>query len=261
MCSKLFDSVIESLLTESNKSVGKIRGGIPDNPSELSFLGNADPDVKKNAEHGFTVVQHHYRTKLKSIVDKWVQKKSSLKEVKDSAFKVMFEYFERAYLYGLRSQAGTRVTPKQFKLKQSQYQWLRKAVDEELDYFLYFIGDSRELATTKINDRIQLYANSLRSMFLAGIVSAVPNFDYYIFEWIIDKKAENCKACQYLQSRAPFTIENLPCTPRDGSTICLFNCKCTLKITKVTKSTYERVRRSSPQKKNLLAQLKKYRGR
>ncbi len=207
-----FKDLIEAILKETNKSVGRIRGGIPEIPSELSQKGYANPSVKKSADHGFKIIKGNYRKALSDLVTDYQENRLVLRKFRENAEKLMRSYFEKAYRYGMMIQAGISSTPKDFQLKQSQYQWIAKAAAEEYKYFESLINDIRT-GNQKVHflSRVDRYVDTLNSIKDAGIVAGTPVEGYVIFRWEVDYDAEHCPGCLYLAEHSPFTRENIPC--------------------------------------------------
>lgn len=65
----------------------------------------------------------------------------------------------------------------------------------------------------------------------------------------------NCEGCLILEANSPYTLNNLPCTPKDGSTQCLSNCKCRLFIDPVSREEFVRVQVSQRPKESLLVDI------
>lgn len=247
---------------QEGKSIGSMRGGLPDAPSTLSQKGSANPNIKKSTAKGFKVVQANYRRKLADLVDDFQKGKRNLKQVEKESLDVIQEYFSKAFRYGLMNQAGILSTPENFPLQQAHYQWLNKASREEFGYFAEFLDDVKK-KKLKMHwlARVDMYVNTLESVFFAGIAAATPKKDaYVIFHWELSD-AEHCDGCVYLAELSPFTREALPSTPRDGATQCFSNCKCDLRPQKVTKEEYDEIAKNLPQRKNIVAQLKRIKER
>lgn len=244
------------------KSVGSMYGGLPDTPSTLSQKGRANPDIKKSTAKGFKVVQANYRRRLADLVDDFQRGKRNLKQAEKESLDLIQEYFNKAFRYGLMNQAGILSTPENFPLQQTHYQWLNKASREEAGYFSDFLDDvKKKKLKTHWLARVDMYVNTLESVFFAGMAAATPKKDaYYIFHWELSD-AEHCDGCVYLAELSPFPRELLPCTPRDGATQCLSNCKCNLRSQKVEKEEYDKLLKDLPQRKNIVAQLKRIRER
>lgn len=237
-----FQLLIESLLGETNKAFGKFRGGAPDVPIDLSQKGRANPSVKRTRDHGFTVIRANYRKVLTAFVEEWMRaKKIAPTAFKREATSILRSYFEKAFRYGMLSKAGIKSTPTTFPLSQSHHNWIAKASEEEYGYLLQFVKDVR-LGKNKLHylNRVDLYVNTLDSIFDAGLVSATPKDGYHLIYWHLNP-GESCEGCIYLSDRSPFTRENLPTTPRSGHTPCLSNCNCELEVKKVSEEEYNKL--------------------
>lgn len=217
-----FQKLMESMLDETNKSFGKFRGGAPEVPSNLSQKGRANPSIKRSRDHGFTVIKANYRKALVGFVEDWLKAKNMAPSVfKREATEIIRSYFNKAFRYGMLSKAGIKASSTTFPLSQGHFTWLTKASDEELSYLSQFVKDTRA-GKNKLHylARIDLYVNTLDSIFDAGLVAATPSDGYHLIYWKLNP-GESCEGCIYLSERSPFTRDNLPTTPRSGHTPCL----------------------------------------
>jgi hypothetical protein len=165
------------------------------------------------------------------------------------------EYFTKAFRYGLLSRGGLKRTPRDLALSAESLRWLNKSSKEEAGYLIRFFFDKDKLSQAQINRRAEMYVKTLESVFTAGRVSATPGNKFIIIHWVINKRAESCPGCIYLNSVSPFTKEVLPCTPKDGTTQCRSNCKCALRFETVDAARYNQVHRTWVTKRLHLARL------
>lgn len=236
-----------------------MRGGIPvDLPAEISQKGRANPSVRNSADRGMNLVKMYYKAKLRELISSWISKKNDVASVKRESQKVIRDYFVKSFQYGMRIQAGVNRTPKSVPISQRHYQWLIKAADQEFEHYLALMDDIRFGRTLQSNrknwqERIEDYGNTLDSIAHAGRVAATP--PNVVIYWEMDEESENCPGCIYLRDHSPYTRDNLPCTPKDGTTQCLSHCNCKLRIVKVSKEEYDRVMVNLTTKKHMLRQL------
>ncbi len=133
------------------------------------------------------------------------------------------------------------------KLTDADVQWLSgKWMPTELAFMKRLLRDARfeRISTLRALQRAKWFANSLDSVFWAGLASSYPSKGTRI-RWKLSR-AEHCPDCISLDAqsrRQPFTIRTLPTTPRAGHTRCKANCKCRLEIVFIPKEASKRVKR------------------
>lgn len=128
--------------------------------------------------------------------------------------------------------------------------WIEKFIDKEFSFWKKFIADV-EAGRGKLdyNKRREMYVQTLGSVYNAGRIIFSPPMTLYYWQTSL---AEHCPHCLYLQSKSPFTKENIPTLPGSGDTKCKSNCKCHLKIEQVPVWKYMKVKKSSPTREELL---------
>ena len=147
-------------------------------------------------------------------------------------------------------------------LSQSDIDWLESAIKSELRYLKKFVDHihSREIdqpGRMKLERRIQMYIDSLNSIFDAGKVSSHPPLT--IFYWVHSADKKVCPECLLLGRFSPYTRDTLPTTPRSGASRCLSNCRCKLYSKIVSETEYQKVHSINYSKKYFLDLLRKSR--
>lgn len=238
-------------LNESNsKAFGKL--DLPPIPEFLSQVGYANPQVKAAAKHAFATLKGRYTTSLTELL---VNKKLAQARREKKATDLIKDYFLRAYRMGMMAGAGIKKTPKNFDLTPAQHQWLNRATKEEVGYFLKFWKDTTGMSYEAVARRIQMYVDTLDSLFTSGSVSVVSQDKPVVIHWVVNHLAEHCVSCLYLEKFGPYTAETLPCVPRDGMQKCRTNCRCTLRFEEVSKARYAQVERKTVTKRQHLSRL------
>ena len=81
------------------------------------------------------------------------------------------------------------------------------------------------ISSKELVRRVNLYMESVDSMFERALELRKEKDGYTLEKWIINPMAENCDDCLALARKGWMPIGSLP-TPSDGSTQCMNNCKC-----------------------------------
>jgi hypothetical protein len=132
--------------------------------------------------------------------------------------------------------------------------WLKTSAEEELAYFTKFLKDVETGAgKMAIEDRVNLYVDSMRSQFDAGRVVGAPPLSVIYWK---TAPAEHCKSCLWLEAHSPWLKENLPTTPKAGITACSIGCKCRIEITQVPYNDYLVLKNNVILRSMALAKLK-----
>ena len=234
-----FEVLVESLaLYESKKSVGSMRGRIPPTHPLLSPHGQPHIDTARSATHGLKTIEGHYRSHLTNLLKRFHRNLKNRARAERDGETLIRSYFQKAYFYGLRIQAGHPDTPYAFSLTPSQQTYLRNASAEEVGYFNTFLRQFQLDARLRQDPsaRVAAYSRTLDGIAAAGALAATP--DLTIIQWKVNPLAESCTGCLWLGANGPYTRENLPTTPRAGDTQCFSNCKCELVMETVSRSEY-----------------------
>jgi len=169
--------------------------------------------------------------------------------------KIFRNYYTKAFQLGHLSDKGA-FSSRLPELKPEDKRWLETFLTKEYKYWRSFIEDLKT-GKKKINHerRKEMYVMTLRSMYNSSRVIANPPTTIY---WWDTTPAEHCPHCLYLQSKSPFTKENLPTVPASGDTKCLSNCRCHLRIEQVSAARYLQVKRGSPTRAELLRGMRAF---
>jgi len=255
-----FASLVQGLFeVEGDKSIGSL--GIGDIPRADGLTPSgfqAGPGVRKRAEHGYKTIRGRYRAQIRDAIFSYNEKDVGYRETSEFVHSLMRSYFRKAYLKGMEAQAGSTKFTGSYQLTQEQNQWITSAADEEAGFFEKFMKDLRYKRTGKKGkmdweDRVEMYAQTLDGVYDAGKVSALG--ELILIDWVLHP-AEHCEGCVYLSEQSPFTKSNIPATPRDGSTQCRSNCKCTLRVRKVSATEYDSVFAQQTPRQVFLSQLR-----
>lgn len=229
-------------------------------PDVLNPKGKASPEEKLRAERAYASLKGKYGKKMAKIIRSYLTKEKKYREAIDDVRNLIDRNFVDAFVYGMRAQAGKRGVSTTFDLSETHYRWILGAAEEEGGYFEALMKDlryKRDLRGSSMDweQRVDLYAKTLDSVFDAGRVAGLALAENLVVFWIVDVDAESCTGCLFLEEHSPFTPDNLPCTPRDGSTECFSNCRCKILIKKVTAEEYARIEFNQMPKDSLLYQI------
>ena len=163
--------------------------------------------------------------------------------------KLFKETYFRAYSLGMEASGVPFVKPEKTDLS-----WLDGARKHEYQYLNSFLRDI-ETKSGKMDykRRWEMYVNTLDFVYRAGKVEALPA--QYVIDWIMTD-AEHCESCLFLERHSPYTKWTLPCIPRDGTTRCLSNCRCYLRL-RPPNSRKEWLQANSVNKNWMLRELKR----
>ncbi len=165
-----------------------------------------------------------------------------------------------AYALGSMSSGFVRADDISQRSSEDEMNWLKKVLKEENKHFTKFIDDMIfGVSRTKVKHRIKSYAEAIRSVFQSSRVLQMP--DDSIFHWVLES-GNPCADCRLLHRMSPFLRETLPTTPKSGSTRCLANCWCTLRIVKSkNQAELQKIKRRNRNSKYLLDRIEKNRAR
>jgi len=121
-------------------------------------------------------------------------------------------------------------------LETQDFSWLKGAWGEEYGFLGKFVR-ALESDTLKMpaDDRLGMYVETLDGIFNAGRVDALP--ENVKIHWRLHP-ADHCSTCVGMAFGGPYgkpgSSDNpLTRVPRDGSTICLTGCKCSLEVEEI----------------------------
>jgi len=139
--------------------------------------------------------------------------------------------------------------------------WLKTAINAELRYWKKLLDDAKtgKLSSRNAQRRVRMYADTVRSVYDAARVLATPA--NVLLVWVTRGDNKICDSCKYMASKSPFTKQTIPVVPRDGSSICLSNCRCRLVIKNVDYDKWEKRNKQLPKKETMLKDLAKIKKR
>jgi hypothetical protein len=169
--------------------------------------------------------------------------------------RIFRKYYVQAFQLGQLSDTGAFST-RMPTLKPEDKRWLETFLTKEYGYWAKFVKDIKG-KKGKVNHekRLEMYVQTLRSMYNSSRVIANPPTTIYFWE---TTPAEHCPHCLYLQLKSPFIKENLPTVPAAGDTQCLSNCRCHLRIEQVSAARYLKVKKNAPTRQEVLRGMRAF---
>ncbi len=172
-------------------------------------------------------LKSRYSAQLWGAIDKAAKGAKSAAVFRKEAIEIIEEFFQKAWTLG-RMTVGLGKEMGKLELKA-----VSGAAREEFAFAKKFMEDVRDGTGKMPSDkRLQMYADTLDSMYMRGVVYGLPS-DVEIW-WVLGI-AEHCPDCIELSLGSPYSKPGygdnpLPAVPGSGYTQCLSHCKCTLEM-------------------------------
>lgn len=180
-----------------------------------------DRDVQVSAEVSYQVFKKDLSRKLQALLGEAQRSGLSRERFTVWVKGLLRDAYKQAFDLGLKAAGWTG------KMEDADHLWLGSFQNTEERYLDGFISDLYEnKGIMPKPQRLQMYADSLDSVFTAGKLAAQPSGT--IVKWVMSE-AEHCKDCIRLAMGSPYTKETLPTQP-GVDVACLSNCKCHLEF-------------------------------
>lgn len=192
----------------------------------------------------------HWVSRLKADGDRKISETRFRKEMKA---RLRIAYVN-AYRLGTRASGLVRASDLTAHTSADEKRWIENVFSREQKYFNKFLDaviKGESLSKTKV--RVRNYANAIRSVFESSKVLQLP--DQSLIHWVL-QSSNPCSECRLLKRLSPFTAETLPTTPKAGSTRCLSNCWCRLRVVKAKPAEILSVSRKNKSAEYLLKKLR-----
>ncbi|MCX7726860.1 MAG: hypothetical protein N2053_08420, partial [Chitinispirillaceae bacterium] len=197
----------------------------------------------------YTQIQQQFFQQGWAILSQFINKKIDRDEAERKLRKLFRKYYAETFASGWRASGLADWV----EMSDEDWKWLESALQEEFTYLSQFLSDiERGYQVMPYIQRWEMYVKTLDHVYWVGKLSVIP--DGFVIDWVISK-AEHCKGCIFLRDNSPYTIYTLPTVPRAGTTPCLSNCKCKLRVRK-PRSQQEYIAAKNHQKRSLLKILK-----
>ncbi len=242
----LSDGEWREALSEGQKSISTH----PNPNATVEAIGSSKKITRRKTALRETKALHRlqasYRAKLQSTLEMVEGGRTSENQALRLMRKLFTEHFELAYALGLKAQGvGSRREPtsivKQFSDADRKH--IKTAVSEEVRYMKGFIkAILNETSGMTIERRLDMYVRGLAGVFGGARVAALPQ-DALMW-WTGPMDSAKCESCEYLMKSGPYTKHTLPATPRDGTTLCLTNCRDKVVVRKAMTEEIDRVVKS-----------------
>lgn len=194
----------------------------------------------------FKEIQGGVKKDLWREVSRHAKGRTSAKDFKREATRIMKRAWKDAFLAGIRSTgiAGRGPGMSGVELAPDDETWLRGATAHEMRFLNGFIdavttGDYK----MPLDRRTGMYVDALESFYDSARVIGLPATS--VLRWTGRKDKKVCASCEYLVKHNPYHKRTLPAVPRSGLTICLTNCRHRLLVRMVDSATALAVLRDS----------------
>lgn len=130
-------------------------------------------------------------------------------------------------LYGRSASSAIRRTKDVEGAQQRARDDLLLEMRDQRRYLANFRNDLATKGITKkrLIQRARMYADGAAGLYHSIVAGALPSRKAY---WRLAKGAKHCDDCVEMAKKSPFPSNNMPRLPRDGSTMCMANCRCYL---------------------------------
>lgn len=220
-------------------------------PKPVSHRRQLEKDSRKELD---TVVNYLIK-RMTRIRHKFKEEDISKTQFRKKMKAELSTAYSRAYKLGTRASGLVRASDLGSHIGVDERKWLDKIVRHEQGHFNRFLksiesGESKKKSLMRIKN----YASAVKSVFDASrMLQLHPDS---IIHWVLES-GNPCEDCRTLHRMSPFTPATLPTTPKGGSTRCLANCACRLRIVRSrSKTETQRVARRNRSAKLALKKLK-----
>ena len=185
-------------------------------------------DRTKLSLSAFEKTQSGYLSEFRGVFNRVTSGKQSMREADKDLSRIIKARFTEAYLLG-HSSTGSKFMSL-LKPTPEETKWVIEAAKTELGFAKRFL---RVAANSGVysDHRAGMYSKTLESMYTAGWLSSLPE-NAQIW-WVLHAR-ESCLDCMALARMSPYkltgTKSRLIAVPKNGSTRCLSNCRCTLRV-------------------------------
>ena len=210
------DYIYEKFIEKFSKGSMKRSQGVGVEP-------NRNPLSKLQIVRDFNNTKRDYSLNLKRNLNDLMNKKITHDQYLDLQRDTIDKHFREAYLEGkLYSQSTEQ------GLSDYDNHMLSQIVAREMKFMSKFTDDVISGGgSMDYFKRLNMYVDSLVALFTAGKMAFIPE-DSLIY-WILGATDKHCEQCVSISARSPYRKRTLPTVPKAGDTVCLSNCKCSLK--------------------------------
>lgn len=264
--------------TDEGKAIGtgKLTGDVHARDAALRQVPNTQLRTSVrlggiNVARDLAPVEEEARKSLGLLMRMWLRGRLTEEKAMLEMSKRWREAYERVREIGRRA-SGLDKLPVSKEILREEEEWFRSYIREELRLWHVFMEEIREgrvggvdeflagVSSGRLFQRFEAYLRALRAMYEAARVYALPR-DVLIY-WMGPKRDDPriCEGCVYMMERSPFPKDKLPAVPRDGSTVCLTNCRhrVVLRVSK-TLNEVQRRRDALPARSEMVRDLERIR--
>jgi hypothetical protein len=176
---------------------------------------------------------------LKKLVKGYKAGKASFTALSRDVKKLMHDAYHKAFMSGLWASGAPAFHKPSTTYTDRRY--IDSAFNTEMKYMNRLLGQVRDGTVRGNTDkRLDAYVSTLKHQFFAGKVIGSPSGT--LIDWICALDANSCRSCKYLSDHSPYTPQNIPCAPADGSCLCTYRCRCVLVTREVDPQVHYQVR-------------------
>lgn len=213
----------------SPKGVGSRRVVSKEKQIVAAYLQAMKPGADKLAYSRAKMAWTRYKVELKNQFYQHVTDLMTGKTTKTQFLhrsRILFKTgYEKAYRLGTDA-AGLDFV----KLPKEDLLWLSRGRSYEYKFLDKFADDIKaKRGVMSYKDRSEMYVDNMDGIFDAGRVDGYPVEGTKIY-WELGSSQQPCGDCIDLAMGSPYRPDTLPTTPRAGNTMCLSNCRCSLRI-------------------------------
>jgi hypothetical protein len=230
------DILVYSSSLDEGKSLGTARLQELVLVRDLLTARDYHPNVLSDArKRGQTVgkrklgeTQDRVRTSLNRIISQYRTDRIDEGTLRYEAAKLMKGAWRDAFLAGVRAGGakgeGAGKGKTLVRLDFGDDYWFRTATAHEMRYLNKFMDAVvDETWRMPLERRVEMYVNALESFYNSARVIGLPGTT--LLHWVGPADKKTCPSCRYLFENSPYTKFLLPCTPKNGMTVCLTNCR------------------------------------
>lgn len=235
----------KALGTAELQDLSLLRDLVHPKDSDLEAFARARDVGTRVGWRKYAQVKERTAQELLDLLRRWKREKIEEPAFRKEAVRTMKRAWRDVFLAGIRA-SGTPPSGLRGKgdpmvvIAPRDDNWLRSAVQHEMRFLNKFLdaavsGDF----VMPLEHRAKMYVNALDAFYDAARLIGLPN--NVAIHWIASGDEHTCASCRFLAEHSPYAMENIPCTPRNGMTLCLTNDRCWLYIRRVTEPAARRI--------------------
>lgn len=211
---------------------------------------------QSRASQVYHVLRQQFYREMMGYIELYQEAEISFSELQDLSRNLLLDTYQNVYMQARRMAVSDRLYGGEHArtITKDELEWVKSAVREEWKFLQNFLDDIRTgNLTIPIEQRLEMYADTLRAIYNAARVVASPA-DALVY-WVTKADRNVCPSCRWLSDHSPYSKYNLPTTPRAGLTLCLSRCRCRLLIRRETADKIAQQLKDAPAKDSMIRAL------